>query len=489
MESAGERGFLTACRRWLVPFLILLLFVGFTLSYRYERRPRTRLRQILKTGEITVITRNNAHCYYLYRGQEMGFEYDLARAFADFLGVRINVEVDGRWDEMIDDLLDGRGDVIAASMTITDHRGERTAFSDGYMAVQQHIVVHRNNRSIRTADDLHGQRVHVRKGTTYERRLRALRDAGIRVEVIPHDDLSTEELIRWVSEERITATIADSNIAFLNRRYYPNIVVAEPISEKEYLGWVVSPGAFMLRDRINFFFRKMKATGGFDEIYNRYYADVEVFDYVDMRAFHRRLESRLPRFLGPLRKMAVKHGFDWRLIAAMAYQESHFNPRARSRAGAHGLMQLTRRTARSYGVRQLYDPEENLAAGIRHLRKLYDFFDKARGRDRLFIAMAAYNVGQGHILDARNLARDRDLNPDDWEVLSRMLPLLSERKYYKDAIYGYCRGSEPVRYVQQIMIFYDILRRKHIEYNAATDSRSGPAAEPAPRHPGGDDEG
>jgi membrane-bound lytic murein transglycosylase F len=233
----------------------------------------------------------------------------------------------------------------------------------------------------------------------------------------------------------------------------------------------------------------MKATGRLEEIRERYYADVERFDYVDLRAFHRRLETRLPRFLGPLRKAAARHGFDWRLIAAMAYQESHLDPEARSPAGAQGLMQLTRRTARSYGVRRLTDPEENLAAGIRHLRKLYDFFNRARGRDRLFIAMAAYNVGQGHILDARNLARDRDLNPDDWEVLSGMLPLLSEPEYYEDAIYGYCRGSEPVRYVRQIMIYYDILRRKYIEYKAVGDSKAETAAEPSPHHPGGDHEG
>lgn len=476
-------------RRWLIPLLLLLLFAGFTLSYRYERRPRSLLHRILRNGEITVITRNNAHCYYLYRGQEMGFEYDLASAFADFLGVKLRIRLDSRWDEMIDDLKDGRGDFIAASMTITDSRQERARFSDGYMAVQQHIVVHRNDRSIRTAEDLSGKTVHVRKGTTYERRLRALRGAGILVDVAIHDDVSTEELLRRVSVEEIRATIADSNVAFLNRRYYPSIRVAAPISEKAYLGWAVAPDAVILRDRIDRFFRQMKATGRLEEIRERYYADVERFDYVDLRAFHRRLETRLPRFLGPLRKAAARHGFDWRLIAAMAYQESHLDPEARSPAGAQGLMQLTRRTARSYGVRRLTDPEENLAAGIRHLRKLYDFFNRARGRDRLFIAMAAYNVGQGHILDARNLARDRDLNPDDWEVLSGMLPLLSEPEYYEDAIYGYCRGSEPVRYVRQIMIYYDILRRKYIEYKAVGDSKAETAAEPSPHHPGGDHEG
>jgi len=476
-------------RRWWVPVLILSIAVAFTLSYRQERRPRTLLRRILENGEITVITRNNAHCYYSYRGQEMGYEYDLARAFADYLGVDLRIRIDSRWDEMIDDLLSGRGDLIAASMTVTDDRRERATFSDGYMAVRQHIVVHRKNRSIRTAEDLQGTTVHVRKGTTYARRLRALRDSGIPLDITLHDDISTEELIRWVSEERITATIADSNVALLNRRYYPNTVVAGAVGEEEHLGWAVSPRSYMLRDRINLFFRTIKDSGLYSEIHDRYYADVEIFDYVDIRAFHRRIGSRLPRYMDPLRRISVQYGFDWRLIGAMAYQESHLNPRARSHAGAYGLMQLTRRTARSYGVRDLYDPEENLAAGVRHLRKLYDFFDKARGRDRLFIAMAAYNIGQGHILDARNLARDRNLDPDDWEALSEMLPLLAEEAYYKDAIYGYCRGSEPVEYVRQIMVYYDILRRKHIEYAGTAWPTADGAADAAPPPEEGDDDG
>ncbi len=447
------------------------------------------LHQILERGEITVITRNNAHCYYSYRGQDMGFEYDLTRAFADFLGVGLRVRIDSRWDKMIDHLLAGRGDIVAASMTITENRQERAAFSQGYMPVQQHLIVHRDNRRIRDVGDLDGEVVHVRKGTTYEARLSELRQKGIQVDVVAHDDLSTEELIRWVSEKRITATVADSNVALLNRRYYPNTVVADPISGKESLGWAVAPRSYLLRDRINLFFRTMKASGRFGEIYDRYYTDVETFDYVDLMAFHRRLKSRLPRFLDPLRRLSVQYGFDWRLIGAMAYQESHLDPRARSHAGAYGLMQLTRRTARSYGVEDLYDPEENMAAGIRHLRKLYDFFDRAQGRDRLFIAMAAYNIGQGHILDARNLARDRNLNPDDWDALAGMLPLLSEEAYYKDAIYGYCRGSEPVQYVQQIMIYYDILRRKHVQYNAAAHATTEARIQPGPLQAGDDNDG
>ena len=166
----------------------------------------------------------------------------------------------------------------------------------------------------------------------------------------------------------------------------------------------------------------------------------------------------------PIEEAAKKHHFDWRLIAAQIYQESHFNPRAKSHAGAYGLMQLTRSTARSLGVKDLRNSKQNIQAGVKHLSNLYRHFDQAQGSDRLFIALAAYNVGQGHIMDARNLARKKKLDPNKWGSLSKTLPLLSYRKYYKDAVYGYCRGREPLEYIKQIMIYYDILKHQDIEY-------------------------
>lgn len=152
------------------------------------------------------------------------------------------------------------------------------------------------------------------------------------------------------------------------------------------------------------------------------------------------------------------------MIAAQIYQESHLNPRAKSRAGAKGLMQLLPSTASSLDVNDIYNPVENINGGVRYLKKLYDRFDKADTTNRLLIALAAYNAGQGHVQDARNLAVRKNLDPDSWESLAKTLPLLRYRKYYKDAKYGYCRGTEPVIYIKQIMIYYDILKRQGIEY-------------------------
>jgi len=456
--------------RCMLVVMLMIAAGGLAKGCRHtERTPDfVSLDDILQSGEITFITRNNAHCYYLYRGQAMGFENDLAKAFADFLGVRLKIKVAERWDDMIPSLLRGDGSVIAASLTITENRRRRVAFSDGYMPIQQHIIVNRGNLDIHRAEDLAGKTINVRRGTSYHDRLLALQEQGIDVTIRLHDDLPTEEMIRQVAEKQIDITIADSNIALLNRRYYPQTIVAGPISDKEYLGWAVNPRATQLLDRINTFLRSVKANGNFSRIYNRYYRNVDIFDFVDLRAYHRRLQSRLPQYTRIIKEAAEKHGFDWRLIAAQIYQESHFDPAARSWADAYGLMQLSPKTAESLGVTRLLDPAQNIRAGVRHLKELYDHFDRAYGLDRLLISLAAYNIGLGHIWDARNLARRLNLDPNRWHSLTETLPMLRYHKYYKNSKYGYCRGTEPVAYVKKILIYYDILKHKGIEYAART---------------------
>jgi membrane-bound lytic murein transglycosylase F len=448
---------------------ILSIFLSLVVLTGCESPPGiSALEHVLRSGEITVITRNNSQCYYLYRGQPVGFEYDLAKLFADDLGVRLKVKIAEQWEGMIPDLKTDKGAFIAASMTITPKRQRDVSFSDGYLPVQQYIIVNRDNGLIEGAEDLAGKAVHVRRGTSYQERLEELQRQGTDLRIVALPDIPTEELIREVAEGRIEVTIADSNIALRNRRYYPRAIVAGAISEKEYLGWAVHPEAGSLLRRINAFFKKIKANGKFNAIYNRYYEDVESFDYVDLRTFHRRMQTRLPRYREIIQKAASEHGFDWRLIAAQIYQESHYNPAARSHSGAYGLMQLTPSTASSLGVKTILNPRENIEAGVRHLKALYDHFDSAIGDDRLYIALAAYNIGQGHIWDARNLARRKDLDPNRWSALEKTLPLLSYAKYYRYSKYGYCRGIQPVTYVKQILIYYDILKHQSIEIGKDT---------------------
>jgi membrane-bound lytic murein transglycosylase F len=425
------------------------------------------LQKILKTGQITVVTRNTATCYYLYRDQPMGFEYELAQAFAADLGVRLEVKVVDRWEDMTRAVNYGSAAFIAASVPIMPNLQQAVVFSDGYMEVAQQIITHRKNAHIKTIEDLSGKTIDVREGTAYQQRLAELKEQGIDLAIRLHADLPTEELIQKVADGEIDFTIAHSNIISINRRNFPGAVSTGSINDRLQLGWAVYPKSIELRDRINTFFKEIKENGLYDKIYQKYYGDNKDFDYVDLKAFHRRLKSRLSRYSPFIKVAANKHGFDWRLIAAQMYQESHLNTWAKSRAGARGLMQIMPATGRSLGVNDLFDPVQNINAGVKHLKNLYDMYDDAEGNDRLLIALAAYNTGQGHIYDARKLARKKGLDPNKWESLAQTLPLLQYRKYYKRAKYGYCRGSEPVRYIKQILIYYDVLKRKGFEYKTA----------------------
>ena len=443
-------------------FVVLYFVHPFTIRHRF-----VTLHKILKNGEITIITKNNAHCYYLYRDEPMGFEYELAKEYADYLGVNLNVEVVDNWQTMVRGINQGTGAVIAAGISITPERKEEVSFSDGYMAIQTHIITHRNNRRIRNLKDLTNKTIDIVSGSGYHKQLEKLREDGANFSIHVHADLSAEELIQKVSDRQIDVTVANSHVAILNRRHYPWAVMRGKIGDEQRLGWAVYPEAHQLRDSINAFFKDIKESGRYDEIYNKYYGDTEEFDYIDVAAFHRRMKTRLSRYSPFIKAAARKHGFDWRLIVAQIYQESHLNPWAKSRAGARGLMQLLPRTARSLGVKDIYNPVENINAGVQHLKNLYEHYDSVSGEDRLLISLAAYNTGQGHIWDARRLAKRKNLDPDRWESLEKTLPLLSYKKYYKRAKYGYCRGTEPIKYTKQIMIYYDLLKRQGIEYGAA----------------------
>ncbi|MBW2513643.1 MAG: membrane-bound lytic murein transglycosylase MltF [Deltaproteobacteria bacterium] len=447
----------------IIGLLILGVSCEFDLSSFNTDAPV--LTRIIKKGELTVITRNNAHCYYSYRDQEMGFEHDLAKAFASYLGVSLNIRIAHKWEGMIPSLIDDTGDLIAASMTITPKRKREVLFSNGYMDIQQHLIVNRDNHTIRTLEDLPGQAIHIRRGTSYQERLESLATRIPDLTIVLHDNVPTEELIRRVAEKEIAITVADSNIALLNRRYYPQAILGPPVGKNEQLGWAVKPEARDLRAKINQFFKHIQENGVYGDLFRQYYAEVERFDYVDMRVYHRRLATRLPKYQPILMAAAREFDFDWRLIAAQMYQESHFRRYARSHAGAYGLMQLTKRTAESFGVTDITDPEQNIYAGVQHLRNLFTYFDIENESDRQAIALAAYNIGQGHVRDAQKLAISLRMDPQKWSSLEKTLPLLKQQKYYNNATYGYCEGLEPVTYVNQIRIYYDILKRQAIDYD------------------------
>ena len=234
-----------------------------------------------------------------------------------------------------------------------------------------------------------------------------------------------------------------------------------PIEEEQHLAWAVRRQDGNLLEAINSFFKAIEKNGTMKKIHNRYYSTVDEFDYVDLKKFHRRLRTRLPEYRALIEQQAEIYGFDWRLIAAVIYQESHFNPFATSHTGVKGIMQLTEVTAEELGVSDRYDPVQSIKGGVKYLAKLRTRFNDIKDpHTRRLFTLASYNIGYGHVRDAQRLAREMGLNETSWQALKTVLPLLRNRKYYATTRFGYARGTEAVRYVHRVLTYYDILKKK-----------------------------
>lgn len=441
---------------WLITFFILPL-----VSCQLQPMPeQSSLDRIRDHGRIVMITQNSQNTYYIYREQPFGFEYELAAAFASYLDVDLVVQTPG-WIEMFDMLERGHGDFIAAGLTVLPSRERRVDFSDPYLTVRQEVVVHRDNLDINGIEDLKGKTVHIRAGTSYQERLAELHGQGIDVKLILIPDITTEELIEQVAEAKVEITVADSNIALLNSMYQPDIRIAFPLSPPQQLAWAVHKGNRELLMAINGFFSKISADGTLDEIYDRYYKDWDHLDILDYRIFHERIENRMPRYRTVIKEAAQEYGLDWRLIVAMIYQESHFDPEARSYTGVRGLMQVTQKTAEEMGIMDRTDPEQSIKAGVGYLSNLFERFGDIQDKEtRLLLALASYNVGYGHVRDAQTILRQKGLDPDSWPSIRETLPLLRIPEFYRDTRFGYARGAEPVRYVDNVLTYYEILKKK-----------------------------
>ncbi len=425
------------------------------------KRLEDRLDRIRRTGQIIVLTREAPRCFYTHGGVAMGFEYELAKAFAEHLGVDLEVKT-LRWGDMIQALNQERGDFAAAGIVVDPFRQKLVDFSRGYLSIQPRVVIHKDDPGVRAVEDLSGRTIHVRKRSSHEQRLHELREGGLDITLALHEGVPAEELIRRVAEQEIAMTVADSDLAFLNRRYYPDIEVGIPLEEPQPMAWAVKKGEKRLLHVINTFLDTVKANGTFHRIHKTYYGNSQAFDRFDIKKFHERIRTRLPRYEKTIKRAATAYGFDWRLIAAVIYQESQFDPQARSHRGVRGLMQLTDLTAKEVGVTDRLNPEQSIMGGVKYLRKLYRRYDEAKGFDRMLITLASYNVGHRHIRNAQRIARQEGLKPYQWSSLEKTLPLLCREDYLKTNKFGYCRGREPVHYVNRILLFFDILRRQAI---------------------------
>jgi len=430
--------------------------VEFALTHPREDAYRADLDDIKKRKVLRILTRNTSTTFFIYKGDQLGFEYELAREFAKSLGVRLEVVIPPTREALLEYLDAGRGDLVAAGMTRTAERERRYAISAPYQFVSELLVVPAKDTKTRGLPDLKGKTVSVRKSSSYYETLSNIQDRlGIKIELVP-ENLETEDILAQVGAGKIAATVADSNIVQLEQTYNSNIRSVGPIGDVVEIGWVMRQDQPGLKAEVDAFLKKLYKGTFYNIMVGKYFKDSK-----KLRA-EQALRADRGGALSPYDAIVKRHArtyeLDWRLITAQMYQESGFNPKAMSWVGAKGLMQVMPRTGLELKVTDLEDPDQGILAGSKLMARYSNIFNSPDipAKDRIRFALASYNCGPGHVDDARELAREMGLNRNKWfgNVEQAML-LLSKREIAKKARYGFCRCEEPVKYVSEIQDRYD----------------------------------
>jgi membrane-bound lytic murein transglycosylase F len=433
-----------------------------------QEKQKNLLDRIKQNNELVILTTNQPTTYYIDReGSPAGPEHDMTRSFARQLGVTPRYIKKDSTEAVIEALRKGEGDIAAAGLTITSERASEFDFGPAYMDVSEYLICHRDAAFINDIEDLKGLEIVVPTSSSY---VDTLYELFPNIDWTLNDNLITPRLLEKVRSKEIECTISDSTIFDISRRYYPEISAKFTLQKGAQLAWMYIKDNPELGNAINEWFSVYKDSGEYAQTIEKYYGYIDVFDYVDIQKFKRRIKSRLPKYKGMFIQAATKHGISPALLAAQSYQESHWDPKAKSPTGVRGIMMLTQPVAKSLGVTSRLDAKQNIFAGAKYHAKMKKMFDEnVTEPDRTWMALAAYNVGRGHFRDAQALAVELGKNPNLWIDMKEVLPLLSEKKYYKDLTYGYARGNEPVQYVSRIRDYDDILIRYFIEDEATKD--------------------
>ncbi|MHA6288171.1 membrane-bound lytic murein transglycosylase MltF [Maricaulis sp. CAU 1757] len=388
-----------------------------------------------------------------------GYEVELTRAFAEHMGVTPVYVVKPDVESLLEGLANGEGHIAAAGLTATSGRMSDWTFGPAYMNVTEQLVCRRNGTMPETIEDIADVSIEVVAGSSYVETLEGLREIHPDISWTTRPAGSAMPLLARVDEQKIDCTVADSNLVELARRRHFELVAALDLTDDRPLAWAVNNEVDGLQGALRVWFQEAHESGLLTSLDERWYGHFEEYDYVDVARFVRRLTERLPRFQGFFEAAAEATPFDWRVLAAQAYQESHWDPNATSPTGVRGLMMLTLPTAEEMGIRNRLDPRQSVEGGAAYLAHMYERLPEGiTGEDRLWFALAAYNVGLGHIYDARDLAERRGLDKDKWDDIADTLPLLTRPEYYRDLTYGYARGYEPVHYVEKIREYYGMMQ-------------------------------
>lgn len=415
------------------------------------------LTRVLAKDFFTVHTRNTPTTYYEGRQGPTGFEYELMHRFAASLGVSLNLNASHHPDGVLPAVRE-QGDLGAAALPLmADTPGIH--YTRPIIEMQPLVVYRRGLYGINAPEDLVGLSIGTLSEAGTSDALKALQSDYPNLSWKESNELEVAELMTKVENGTLDAAIIFDHQFRLNRLFFPNVERGFYLGEPLSLVWALPSGRGLgLLDAANQFLQELHENGTLDRLISRYFGHDDYLEYMGTRTFLDHLDERLPRYTELFKQAARDTGFDWKLLAAVGYQESHWDPNAVSPTGVRGLMMLTNPTASEMGVTDRTDAAQSIDGGARYLRSIKDRLpDSITGEDRLYMAMAAYNVGLGHLYDARNIAERRGGDPNLWQDVRAALPLLQQREWHSQTRHGYARGGEPVIYVRNIRRYYEMI--------------------------------
>ena len=467
----------------VIPLLLLLA----TTLLGGCSRPDT-LATVKAEGVLHVITRNAPSIYYKDREGSTGFDYELAQRFADHLGVELRVRLVEGNSEILDVLDQGYAHVGFTGLSMAhDWDGRFRTLANGLNSGSV-VIYHRGLEDrFDSIEALADQDItlHTAAETNHPPHLEQLQEQFPQLNYRVHDGLDAAGILERVESGELPAAVVDANELALNHVFYPNVKRAFTMSDQEPVAWLfpISNDGTLYREA-RAFFQQIEEDGTLAHLRERFYGHLDQLGYVGALTFEKHVRNRLPKYMDTFRDFGQETGIDWRLLAAIGYQESNWRRNAVSPTGVRGLMMLTRNTANHIGIDNRLNPEQSIEGGARYFRQVHRMIpDHVNEPDRTWFALASYNVGFGHLEDARRLAESAGRNPDRWLDVKEFLPLLSQKEWYSKTRHGYARGHEPVLYVQNIRRYYDVLSRRFdlqadTEPTAVADSNTGELTTP-----------
>ena len=442
----------------------LCLSLGLVSGCTEKEQPKS----IKEQGTLRIVSRNGPTSYFEDRTGATGFEYELVRLFAEYLDVELEVTVLHSLEEIFASLENNSVHLAAAGLTITEERQQRFNFSPAYMQIKQYVLYRAGTKRPKSPEELIASKITVMAQSSHNEILSQLKLDHPELQWRTATDVETVDLLDMLAGGEIDYTILDSNEYIANRGFYPRLNIAFEIGKPGQLAWalpgtITTPG---LTDDLAAFFKEINDNSSLRQLEERFYGHSKQVNRIGSLTFNQAVEQRLPKYKNMIEEVATEYGINWRLLASISYQESHWNPRAKSPTGVRGMMMLTLPTAREMNIKNRLDAEQSLRGGARYFNKILQRLpDRVKEPDRTWFALAAYNVGMGHLEDARKITESRGGNPSKWADVKDSLPLLSKHRWYKDTKHGYARGNEPVTYVQNIRHFYNLLNWTELAKN------------------------